>query len=94
MKVKVTEKSRWTVIEKISRGSKLSSRGNGIGEAVASLGAGGKCGSQLPERTQAAERVAESIRSCGSRALVHRADVYSEEQVREMLEQMFAAFGT
>jgi NAD(P)-dependent dehydrogenase (short-subunit alcohol dehydrogenase family) len=44
--------------------------------------------------TPAAERVAESIRSCGSRALIHRADVSSEEQVREMFEQMFATFGT
>jgi glucose 1-dehydrogenase len=85
-------------IEKLLKGQKalVTGASSGIGEAVAlALGAAGADVVVNYRRgTAAAERVAESIRSCGSRASVHRADVSSEEQVREMFRHMFAAFGT
>jgi glucose 1-dehydrogenase len=85
-------------IEKILKGQQalVTGANSGIGEAVAlALGAAGaNVVVNYLHGTPAAERVAESIRSCGSRALIHRADVSSEEQVREMFEQMFATFGT
>jgi glucose 1-dehydrogenase len=85
-------------IEKNLKGQQalVTGANSGIGEAVAlALGAAGaNVVVNYLRGTPAAERVAESIRSCGSRALIHRADVSSEEQVREMFEQMFATFGT
>ncbi|MFZ0131422.1 MAG: SDR family NAD(P)-dependent oxidoreductase, partial [Desulfobacterales bacterium] len=69
---------------------------SGIGAAVAlALGAAGAdVVVNYLRGTAAAERVAEGIWACGSRAFVHRADVSSEEQVRDMFQQMFATYGT
>jgi len=85
-------------IEKVLLNQKalVTGANSGIGAAVAlALGAAGAdVVVNYLRGTAAAERVAERIRDCGSRALVHRADVSSEEQVREMFRQMFATFGT
>ena len=86
------------LIAKILTGQKalVTGANSGIGEAVAlALGSAGAdvvvnylCG------TAEAERVAERIQNCGSRAYVHRADVSSEQHVREMFQQMLDTFGT
>ncbi|MFZ0610781.1 MAG: glucose 1-dehydrogenase [Desulfobacterales bacterium] len=85
-------------IEKVLLNQKalVTGANSGIGEAVAlALGAAGAdVVVNYLRGTAAAERVAERIRGCGSRAFVHRADVSSEEQVREMFQQMFATYGT
>ena len=69
---------------------------SGIGEAVAlALGsAGADVVVNYLRGTQDAERVAERIQSCGSRAYIHRADVSSEQHVWEMFQQMLDTFGT
>jgi glucose 1-dehydrogenase len=85
-------------IEKILKNQKalVTGANSGIGEAVAlGLGAAGAdVVVNYLRGTKAAERVAERIRSYGSRASIHRADVSSEEKVQEMFQQMFADFGT
>jgi glucose 1-dehydrogenase len=47
----------------------------------------------VSKEERATEVVAE-IAKCGSRAYAHKADVSSEDQVRQMFEKMFRQFGT
>ncbi len=86
------------LIAKILTGQKalVTGANSGIGEAVAlALGsAGADVVVNYLRGTAEAERVAERIQSCGSRAYVHRADVSSEQHVREMFQQMLDTFGT
>ena len=85
-------------IEKVLRGQKalVTGASSGIGEAVAlALGeAGADVVVNYRSAPEVAENVAERIRSCGSKAYAHQADVSSEEQVQEMFQRMFDTFGT
>jgi len=85
-------------IEKMIQGQKalVTGASSGIGEAIAlALGeAGADVVVNYRSGTEVAENMAKRIRSCGSQAYSHRADVSSEEQVREMFQQMFDTFGT
>ena len=85
-------------IEKTLKGQKalVTGASSGIGEAVAlALGeAGADVVVNYRSGTETAENVVDRIRSCGSQAYSHRADVSSEEQVQKMFQQMFEAFGT
>lgn len=85
-------------IEKILKRQKalVTGASSGIGEAVAlALGeAGADVVVNYRSGTEVAESVAERIRSCGSNAYSHRADVSSEAQVQEMFQRMIEAFGT
>ena len=85
-------------IEKNLKGQKalVTGANSGIGEAVAlALGAAGAdVVVNYLRGTAAAERVAERIQGCGSRAVVHRADVSNEVQVLNMFQHMIETFGT
>ncbi|MES2647096.1 MAG: SDR family oxidoreductase [Bacteroidota bacterium] len=69
---------------------------SGIGEAIAiSLGeAGADVVVNYNSDVAAAEKVAEKIRSFGSKAITVQADVSDEAQVKLMFKKMFEAFGT
>ena len=85
-------------IEKSVKGQKalVTGANSGIGEAVAlALGAAGAdVVVNYLHGTSDALRVADKIQSCGSRSIIHRADVSNEIQVRNMFKKMFDAFGT
>ncbi len=85
-------------IEKILKNQKalVTGANSGIGAAVAlALGAAGAdVVVNYLRGTAAAERVADRIRSCGSHASIHRADVSSEDQVQEMFQRMLGTYGT
>jgi glucose 1-dehydrogenase len=69
---------------------------SGIGEAVAiALGqAGADVVVNYVSGEDRAEAVAQKIRGLGVRALVHRADVSDEDQVREMFQRAIVELGT
>ena len=69
---------------------------SGIGRGVA-LGLGQAGADVLVNYVSgedAANAVVDEIRRCGVKALAHRADVSSEEQVADMFEHMLSEFGT
>ena len=84
--------------EKILQGQKALVTGgaSGIGRAVAI--ALGKAGADVVVNyvrgEDQANEVAAEIRKCGNRAYAHKADVSSEEQVKNMYQKMFKEFGT
>jgi glucose 1-dehydrogenase len=69
---------------------------SGIGEAIAiGLGeAGADVVVNYNSDGKSAEKVAEKIRSFGSKAITVQADVGEEKQVQAMFKKMFDAFGT
>jgi len=69
---------------------------SGIGRGVAlGLGqAGADVVVNYVSGEDAANAVVDEIRRCGVKALAHRADVSSEEQVADMFEHMVSEFGT
>jgi len=68
----------------------------GIGRSIAiALGhAGADVVVNYLRRTEEAEKVAAEVERCGSRALIHRADVSDEAQVLAMFEEARSQFGT
>lgn len=83
---------------KILKGQKalVTGASSGIGKAVAlALGrAGADVVVNFRSDPDSAEAVAEEIRSCGSRAIAHRADVSSENEIEAMFERAIDEFGT
>jgi glucose 1-dehydrogenase len=69
------------------------SSGIGLGIAKALGAAGADVMVNYVSAPEAAERVAEEIRTGGSRGLVFRADVSREDQVRAMFTQMLETWG-
>jgi glucose 1-dehydrogenase len=69
---------------------------SGIGKAVAiALGdAGANVVVNYVSNPESAEEVAEQIRACGSKAMIYKADVSKEDEVKAMYAAMFEAFGT
>jgi len=69
---------------------------SGIGKAIAiALGeAGADVAVNYVSNPESAEEVAEKIRSFGSKAIVLKADVSKEDEVKSMFTAMFDAFGT
>jgi glucose 1-dehydrogenase len=69
---------------------------SGIGKAIAlALGeAGADVAVNYVSNPEAAEEVAEKIRAFGSKAIVLKADVSQEDEVKSMFADMFNAFGT
>lgn len=69
---------------------------SGIGKAVAiALGeAGADVVVNYVSNPDSAEAVAEQIRAFGSRAIIYKADVSKEDEVKAMYAAMFEAFGT
>lgn len=69
---------------------------SGIGRAVAV--AYGRAGADVvvnyASSQREAEQVADDIRALGCRAIAHRADVSSEDDVQRMFERMLGEFGT
>jgi glucose 1-dehydrogenase len=82
---------------KLLRGQKaiVTGASSGIGRAVAiALGhAGADVVVNYVSGPEDAEAVAQEIRRCGSRAMIFRADVSKEEEVREMFQTTIAAWG-
>ena len=85
-------------VEKVLKGQKalVTGASSGIGRAVAAgLGlAGADVVVNYVSGREKAEAVAEEIRSCGSRAYAHRADVSDEAAVVDMFRKMIQEFGT
>jgi glucose 1-dehydrogenase len=85
-------------IIKVLRGQKaiVTGANSGIGRAVAlALGdAGADVVVNYVSREEEAGRVVEEIRSCGSKAYAHRADVSSEADVQAMFARAVDTFGT
>jgi glucose 1-dehydrogenase len=82
---------------KLLRGQKaiVTGASSGIGRAVAiALGhAGADVVVNYVSGPEDAEAVAQEIRRCGSRAMIFRADVSKEEEVREMFQTTIAGWG-
>jgi glucose 1-dehydrogenase len=68
--------------------------GIGKGIALALAHAGADVVVNYRSSPEAAEQVVAEARHCGSRVYAHRADISSEEQVRNMFQQMITEFGT
>ena len=85
-------------INKVLKGQKAIVTGgsSGIGKGVATaLGhAGADVLVNYTSRAEEAEKVAEELRRCGSRAITCKADVSKEEQVQAMFRRAIEEFGT
>jgi glucose 1-dehydrogenase len=85
-------------INKVLKGQKAIVTGgsSGIGKGIAmALGhAGADVLVNYTSRAEEAEKVANEVRRCGSRAMTFKADVSKEEQVEAMFKQAIAEFGT
>jgi glucose 1-dehydrogenase len=83
---------------KLLRGQKalVTGASSGIGRSVAiALGhAGADVVVNYVSGPDDAEAVAQEIRRCGSRAIIHRADVSKETEVQEMFRAAIAEWGT
>src|SRR5262245_13172201 len=85
-------------INKVLKGQKAIVTGgsSGIGKGVAiALGhAGADVVVNYTSRAEEAEKVAEELRRCGSRAITCKADVSKEDQVQAMFKRAVEEFGT
>jgi len=85
-------------INKVLKGQKAIVTGgsSGIGKGVATaLGhAGADVLVNYTSRVEDAEKVAEELRRCGSRAITCKADVSKEDQVQAMFKRAIEEFGT
>jgi glucose 1-dehydrogenase len=85
-------------IRKVLRGQSAlvtgANSGIGKGIALALAHAGADVVVNFRSNPEAAERVVQEAKHCGSRIYAHQADVSSEEQVRTMFRRMFDEFGT
>src|SRR5215472_2164862 len=85
-------------INKVLKGQKAIVTGgsSGIGKGVAiALGhAGAEVLVNYTSRAEEAERVAEEIRRCGTKAITFKADVSKEDQVQAMFKRAIEEFGT
>ena len=85
-------------VHQLLRGQKaiVTGASSGIGKAVAiALGhAGADVLVNYVSGPADAEAVAEEIRRCGARAMIHRADVSNEEDVQAMFAAMIREWGT
>jgi glucose 1-dehydrogenase len=85
-------------VEKILEGQKalVTGANSGIGKGIAiALGqAGADVVVNYLSGEEAAQAVVSEIRSAGSKAYAHRADVSLEDQVQAMFKRMFQEFGT
>src|SRR6516162_3034349 len=85
-------------INKVLKGQKAIMTGgsSGIGKGVATaLGhAGADVLVNYTSRAEEAEKVAEELRRCGSRAITCKADVSKEDQVQAMFKRAIEEFGT
>src|SRR5215467_1921789 len=85
-------------INKVLKGQKAIVTGgsSGIGKGVAiALGhAGADVLVNFTSRAEEAEKVAEELRRCGSRAITCKADVSKEDQVAAMFKRAIEEFGT
>ncbi len=85
-------------INKVLKGQKAIVTGgsSGIGKGVAlALGhAGADVLVNYTSRAEEAEKVAEELRRCGSRAITCKADVSREDQVQTMFQRAIQEFGT
>src|SRR5215469_11890623 len=85
-------------IHKVLKGQKAIVTGgsSGIGKGVAmALGqAGADVLVNYTSRAEEAEKVAEELRRCGSRAITCKADVSKEDQVQAMFKRVIEEFGT
>jgi glucose 1-dehydrogenase len=85
-------------IQKVLRGQKalVTGASSGIGKAVAiALGhAGADVLINYVSGPDDAEAVAQEIRRCGTRAMIHRADVSKEEDVQAMFRTVIGEWGT
>lgn len=70
------------------------SSGIGKGIAIALGHAGADVLVNYSSRAEEAEKVAEEIRRCGSKAATFKADVSKEDQVEAMFQKMIGEFGT
>jgi len=84
--------------QKVLRGQKalVTGASSGIGRAIAMAlaDAGAEVLVNYASGEDAARQLVEDIGNKGGRAIAHKADVSSEEQVQEMYKHMFAEFGT
>ena len=85
-------------INKVLRGQKAIVTGgsSGIGKGIATaLGhAGADVLVNFTSRAEEAEKVAEEIRRCGTKAITFKADVSREDQVQAMFKRAIDEFGT
>ena len=85
-------------ITKVLKGQKVIVTGgsSGIGKGIATaLGhAGADVLVNYSSRAEEAEKVAEEIRRCGTRAVTFKADVSKENQVQSMFKRAIEEFGT
>jgi glucose 1-dehydrogenase len=86
------------LINKVLKGQKAIVTGgsSGIGKGIATaLGhAGADVLVNFTSRAEEAEKVAEEIRRCGSKAITCKADVSKEDQVEAMFKRAIEEFGT
>jgi glucose 1-dehydrogenase len=85
-------------INKVLKGQKAIVTGgsSGIGKGIATaLGhAGADVLVNFTSRSEEAEKVAEEIRQCGTKAITFKADVSKEDQVQAMFKRAVEEFGT
>src|SRR5215467_4289912 len=85
-------------INKVLKGQKAIVTGgsSGIGKGIATaLGhAGADVLVNFTSRAEEAEKVAEEIRRCGTKAITFKADVSKEDQVQAMFKRAIEEFGT
>src|ERR1041384_3933096 len=85
-------------INKVLKGQKAIVTGgsSGIGKGIATaLGhAGADVLVNFTSRAEEAEKVAEEIRRCGTKAITFKADVSKEDQVQGMFKRAIEEFGT
>jgi glucose 1-dehydrogenase len=85
-------------INKVLKGQKaiVTGSSSGIGKGIATaLGhAGADVLVNYTSRAEEAEKVAEEIRRCGTRAITFQADVSKEDQVQAMFKRAVEEFGT
>ncbi len=85
-------------INKVLKGQKAivtgGSSGIGKGIAIALSQAGADVLVNYTSRGEEAEKVAEDVRRCGSRAVTFKADVSKEDQVQAMFKRAIEEFGT
>ena len=85
-------------IRKVLKGQKAlvtgANSGIGKGIAIALAHAGADVVVNYRTNPEAAEAVAEEGKRCGSRVIVHQADVADEGQIREMFRRAIAELGT
>ena len=85
-------------INKVLKGQKAIVTGgsSGIGKGIATaLGhAGADVLVNFTSRAEEAEKVAEEIRKCGTKAITFKADVSKEDQVQTMFKRAIEEFGT